>query len=78
MVRKALREKETDVDLVKEQLCEALHQRTVSCNKLRTLAEIFNGARYALATCRLVFLEILFFLIACYQYAHSSAYHAST
>ena len=45
VVRNALREKETDVDLVKEQLCEALHQRTESCNKLRTLAEVFNGAR---------------------------------
>lgn len=45
VVRNALREKETDVDLVKEQLCEALHQRAESCNKLRTLAEVFNGAR---------------------------------
>ena len=63
-VRKALLAKETDLDLVKEQLCEALHQRAVSCDKLRTLAEVFNGARCALLTCRPVLYAIL--LLAVY------------
>ena len=38
-----LKQKEGDVELVKEELCETLHQRSESCKKLRSLAEVFSS-----------------------------------
>ena len=45
VVKALLKQKEDDIELVKEQLCQVLHQHSESCKKLRGLAEVLKAAR---------------------------------
>ena len=45
VVKALLKQKEDDIELVKEQLCQLLHQHSESCKKLRGLAEVLKAAR---------------------------------